>query len=598
MPSSSTAIWVRSPVWRTTMTRSTLSRRARNSDSVRIGDTATALLAALAAALLLGLEAGRAAQRGDLVARAERAAWLAHPDDGVGRVVGGDVLGAPAPPPPLLRRRRRRRRWVPPSPSASPSASSSVGWPSVGLVRGSVLAGSGAVGLAGSSPSSPSPADPRRPRPPRRRRRRAGRVVVLGVARPRRRGRARPAGAASASSSAGGAREPSSVLVGASSATTRLEVRRLEERRRSVSRLAGSSGRGRVLRARRRRRRWPSCGYVGLGQRRRPRPRRPGRSVGCGSVGAATWRLCGGLGPAAPSAGRRVPGSRSARSGVVVGGRGAAAGWPAGGRPRAAGPAGRLAAPAAPGSQRPGCWPSACRMAASGWSDARAGRGSRCRASRCSSWSPRACTVAGPPRAAGESRCATCVRESEGIGARSGPARGQGVGDSAADHVQRPLRQPGHQRWDRRREVGHKAQRAEHVVGSNGRCHVPHDQSQYRTRPAPTTFAAPEPSARADAERPPRPATPRRPGRRTPGCRSWSAARRPPRRAPGRPPRRRRPTSAETPASSMRHSDASSRSTSEPRASSPASTTATTSRPGRQGLVEGSSHAARGRSAG
>ena len=32
-----TAIWVRSPCWRTTMTRSTASRRARNSDSVMIG---------------------------------------------------------------------------------------------------------------------------------------------------------------------------------------------------------------------------------------------------------------------------------------------------------------------------------------------------------------------------------------------------------------------------------------------------------------------------------------------------------------------------------------------------------------------------------
>ena len=37
MSSSSTAIWVRSPVWRTAITRSTASRRARNSASVRIG---------------------------------------------------------------------------------------------------------------------------------------------------------------------------------------------------------------------------------------------------------------------------------------------------------------------------------------------------------------------------------------------------------------------------------------------------------------------------------------------------------------------------------------------------------------------------------
>ena len=37
MSSSSTAIWVRSPFWRTAITRSTASRRARNSASVRIG---------------------------------------------------------------------------------------------------------------------------------------------------------------------------------------------------------------------------------------------------------------------------------------------------------------------------------------------------------------------------------------------------------------------------------------------------------------------------------------------------------------------------------------------------------------------------------
>ena len=37
MSSSRTAIWVRSPVWRTAITRSTASRRARNSASVRIG---------------------------------------------------------------------------------------------------------------------------------------------------------------------------------------------------------------------------------------------------------------------------------------------------------------------------------------------------------------------------------------------------------------------------------------------------------------------------------------------------------------------------------------------------------------------------------
>ena len=61
------------------MTRSTLSRRARNSASVMIG-AAAAGLAALAAALLLGLEAGGALDGGRLVAlRARLATWVTVP---------------------------------------------------------------------------------------------------------------------------------------------------------------------------------------------------------------------------------------------------------------------------------------------------------------------------------------------------------------------------------------------------------------------------------------------------------------------------------------------------------------------------------------
>src|ERR1700753_3569364 len=79
-PSSSTPIWFRSACWRTTIVRSTASRRARNSDSERIAGRrrpgsppsaragpATSLLAPVAAALALGLEPRGALDALDLV---------------------------------------------------------------------------------------------------------------------------------------------------------------------------------------------------------------------------------------------------------------------------------------------------------------------------------------------------------------------------------------------------------------------------------------------------------------------------------------------------------------------------------------------------
>src|SRR4029450_8044914 len=132
MRSSSTAIWVRPPtlavagICRTTMTRSTASRRARNSDSDRIGGgggggggapaggaargvraggahaprsrrdrrAGPALFPAVAPALALGLEPGRTGDALDLVARCPR---LPDPDHGDDGVVGGGLLGPGAP---------------------------------------------------------------------------------------------------------------------------------------------------------------------------------------------------------------------------------------------------------------------------------------------------------------------------------------------------------------------------------------------------------------------------------------------------------------------------------------------------------------------
>ena len=84
------------------MTRSTDSRRARNSASVRIGGRRRPGVAALAAALLLGLEPGGAAHRGDLVRPGARpgsgpglgtGARLADVHDGVVVVAGRVRVG-------------------------------------------------------------------------------------------------------------------------------------------------------------------------------------------------------------------------------------------------------------------------------------------------------------------------------------------------------------------------------------------------------------------------------------------------------------------------------------------------------------------------
>lgn len=57
------------------------------------------------------------------------------------------------------------------------------------------------------------------------------------------------------------------------------------------------------------------------------------------------------------------------------------------------------------------------------------------------------------------------------------------VGHRAGLLVEEPLRQPCHRCGDGRRQVGHSSETGQDVVGSHGRCHVPHNQAQYRTGP-------------------------------------------------------------------------------------------------------------------
>src|SRR5690606_31021900 len=73
-------------------------------------------------------------------------------------------------------------------------------------------------------------------------------------------------------------------------------------------------------------------------------------------------------------------------------------------------------------------------------------------------------------------------RRSRLAAARVVAVQAERVGERTGAGVERPLRQPGHLWGNRRREVGHKAQPCEHIVGSNGRRHVPNNHAQYDTR--------------------------------------------------------------------------------------------------------------------
>ena len=65
------------------------------------------------------------------------------------------------------------------------------------------------------------------------------------------------------------------------------------------------------------------------------------------------------------------------------------------------------------------------------------------------------------------------------------------------------MRQPGDRGGRGRRQVADRGESGEDVVGSDGRCDVAYDQSQYRTRPGPRARAA---RGSGPASGPPRPA--------------------------------------------------------------------------------------------
>ena len=162
------------------MTRSTLSRRARNSASVMIVRRRPASRPSRRRCFLASRRVEPLTAVGS--SRCERGSRTRV-------VVPGGSSFSPSPEPP--RRRRRRRRLVPPSPS-SPCSS--------GPVPPASSAASPEVSDAVPAWSSSAWLRPRRPRPPRRRRLRpaglalVGGAVVGGRGRPRRRPRRRGVG--------------------------------------------------------------------------------------------------------------------------------------------------------------------------------------------------------------------------------------------------------------------------------------------------------------------------------------------------------------------------------------------------------------------
>ena len=143
------------------MTRSTDSRRARNSASLTIGARRRPASRPSRRRCFLASRRVEPGDRGDLVLGG---AGLADPGDGVGLGVVGAQPSSPA------RRRRRRRREVPsPVPSVASESSSADAGPAEASVASSAV--SAEPDSVARPRSSPSP-DLRRRRPPRRRRRR------------------------------------------------------------------------------------------------------------------------------------------------------------------------------------------------------------------------------------------------------------------------------------------------------------------------------------------------------------------------------------------------------------------------------------------
>ena len=481
-------------------------------------------------------------------ARAAALARLADPDDGVRRVVGGGLVagvagrpgdgaggggGCRASPSPVVvrvlgaRRRRRvlgvgvlgRRRPRPPARSSSLLA----------VLR-------------------PRPR-PRRPRPPRRRRRvppspssassASCRAVPRLVARrPRRRWSARSAavprlGRRAAAAGRRGDRRPGAGTAGRARARRRPARRRPRRRRiASLGRLGRSSGAPRPSCVVRLRVAFLAGGGGSVGRRRR-RPVRPrpsaaaAASAGCAFLaGACGW-------PSSAAAGRRL------RAASVPATRRRAR-LP---RPALGGPAGRLAR-AGGGAARRGCRLPVGRCWSGWWRRCRR-RWARCRASGCSPVTlPGAgCgagAVGGParPLAAPHGGCRVCPPAARAdVAAKSGGAPSRLAAGSALQSRQAPTTSrsgasgsdtvpaasssgPCASRVtagvDRRRQVADVTESGEDIVGSDGRCDVPYDQSKYRTRTRPPAVGTR--GSRGDA-----PGDHRRPGVEGPHARSWSS---------------------------------------------------------------------------
>jgi hypothetical protein len=63
----------------------------------------------------------------------------------------------------------------------------------------------------------------------------------------------------------------------------------------------------------------------------------------------------------------------------------------------------------------------------------------------------------------------------------AGAVGGQRIGYRPALRLEGALRQPGHQRWDRRRQARYLSQGGEDVVWSYGGCGMPYHHAKYRT---------------------------------------------------------------------------------------------------------------------
>ena len=566
MSSSSTAIWVRSPFWRTAITRSTASRRARNSASVRIGARRRRGVAAVAAALALGLEPGRAldAAHAVVVTACGSRTWTTV-------LAGRRAVSSPR------RRTRRRRR------------SRDGGRPALGLGGASAVSARRRVAASRRQ----------RRRPPsrwrRRRRRRCGRRRVHGV----------PGGA-------GGGRRwlarSAASRTSSGSAVTSSRSASVSAPWFSVAGLSAAvAGDGARRRARAGpRTRWRSPG--GSRRSRRPAARfrarlRAGFAAGSASVAGAVGgrRLdAAGLGgllrrpfrSAAFSAGlsRRLFRGAELRAGAAAAGRAggfrcrlrgrgrrparllrrrlARGALRAAPRPRRGGarlrsarrrrsprPLRRLARSCGGGRRlrgvrarcRGGCVRRGCGVVGFehvlGHSVSASGRGSpRCERDRTEA------VVAGPGRVGADPRSllrAPVGRPGGWCGGATTARADFGRDQRIPDHpvvVERSLRQAHRYGRRNRGETGDVAQSSYNIIGSNGRDHLSNDHVHYRTRPR---------GARARPRR--------RPSLRTIAART-STVRRPPfvsrstvdSAVPGRC-RRRRASFSPNPGSSIRH---------------------------------------------